>query len=512
MSDLDVAYARAGFLLAGVKDIPDTYSPHFPPIPRDDYDALPDLYRAIVPWRWTGDVFYIDDARALEGMTLTDVSTPGRVYFDAGLVTQLKACGFAGAYWQSCPVPQDALLQGFLGRIAANRKQMQQAFGALLDGVAAVVSFVPVIGQAVAVLLSAAAAIATERPLSDAVIGAVIAAVPGGKLVQDSVSPAVAFGKAIVQGRTIDEASIAAARELARKVGGDAAALAFDLVLAIAQGRDLQEAGFALVNYWLPGGTDITSRAARFSSKVAQAAARGQSVERLFLEEAKAGLAALPLAQDAQAKIDGAVNALLAEPRRYLGSMNALASELGIPLEAAQAAFMSVVYAPDGELRLNESYRWYLRSNVDPRAPIEGEAEGIEAARRWASRKIPLRELAFTQARELSYASKLAAKPAQAMFTPGGKTLVEAAAKPFVLPTAPEMTPEPPVEIYAPPPPPWPTLAAPPPMALDRHADVFVPPEPEPGMTTGTKVILAAGGAAAVASVALLARKRKRRT
>lgn len=420
-SEKDVAYQRTGFLLASVKDRPDFHSPYYPPVTIEEWETYPSQYRSILPYEWTGDIALIRDITVKTGEALIeDRNHPERIWVDAGILMQLKTCGFVSVYSGSCPVPRDEKLHTYERSIQANYAKMRATVGTLLDGVAAVVSFVPVIGQVISVVLSAAAAVATRRPIGGAIVDTVLGALPAGT--RTAVAPAAEFGKRMLAGDSVDDAAIAAARSIVLRDFGEIAATAFDLVLAASRGTDLQEAGFALAFRWFPG-TSAGDRAARFSLRMIQAASRGESIERVLVKESlvelrQSGTVALVAAQK---KVDDAVRALLAEPRNYIGSFEAFARAYGFPVEVARAAFMSVTPDERGALRENAIFRTLF---IDPNATFQGEASSVERVRKWAARKDPIQSLTYEEARRTLADKYLAAKNTSGMFTTQGRVIV----------------------------------------------------------------------------------------
>ena len=252
---------------------------------------------------------------------------------------------------------------------------------------APIIGVIPGIGQGIAMALTAAAALALGRPLDEAIIDVVANAVPGGALVKTAVTTAATITKSIIEGDSIEEMALETAREAVRSTpAGDLGAAAFDAGVAVARGQDLQAAGFRFVHHWFRG-SDIADKAARFALRVAEGAATGQSVERILLREAKEELSTLPDVVDAQRAIDEGIAALLEEPERFAGSIEDLAYELGIPVEAAKGAFMSVLEDEAGRLTVNHGVRFFLREHVSPDTPIAGEAARIARLVKWTAPK-----------------------------------------------------------------------------------------------------------------------------
>jgi len=100
-----------------------------------------------------------------------------------------------------------------------------------------VASFVPGVGTGVAAALGAANALASGRPITDALIEAARSAIPGGALAQAAFDVGVNLAK----GRSLSEAALAAARN--RLPAG--AGAAFDTAVALGKGQSLQRAALA---------------------------------------------------------------------------------------------------------------------------------------------------------------------------------------------------------------------------------------------------------------------------
>jgi hypothetical protein len=109
-----------------------------------------------------------------------------------------------------------------------------------------VAPFVPGTGTGVAAALGAANALASGRPITEAVLAAARGALPGGAIEQTAFDTAMNLAK----GKNIGEALLVAACD--RLPGGPVARAAFDGALALAQGKRLQEAAFAAAGRILP--------------------------------------------------------------------------------------------------------------------------------------------------------------------------------------------------------------------------------------------------------------------
>jgi hypothetical protein len=110
---------------------------------------------------------------------------------------------------------------------------------------AMVAPFVPGIGTGVGAALGAANALASGRPISEAMIAAVRGSIPGGAVAQAAFD----VSASLVKGQRIDQALLGAARN---QLPPGPAQAAFDTGLAIAQGKKLQDAALAGMGRLLP--------------------------------------------------------------------------------------------------------------------------------------------------------------------------------------------------------------------------------------------------------------------
>jgi hypothetical protein len=135
-----------------------------------------------------------------------------------------------------------------------------------------VAPFIPGLGTGVAAALGAANALASGKPITEAVIAAARSAIPGGAIAQAGFDVATNLAR----GKSLSEAALAAARS--RLPGGPAAQTAFDAGLALAQGRKLQDAAFAAAGRVLP-----PSPFAADALAFARAAASGKNLQKAAL-------------------------------------------------------------------------------------------------------------------------------------------------------------------------------------------------------------------------------------
>ncbi|MDR5757120.1 hypothetical protein [Caballeronia sp. LZ035] len=143
-----------------------------------------------------------------------------------------------------------------------------------------VAPFIPGIGTGVAAALGAANALASGRPITEALVAGVRSALPGGAIVQAGFDMAVNLAK----GKSFTEAALSAARD--RLPGGPAARAAFDTAVALAHGKRLQDAALQGAKGLLPP-SPLAANAVAFAQRVAS----GQNIQRAALSTA--GRAAL---------------------------------------------------------------------------------------------------------------------------------------------------------------------------------------------------------------------------
>jgi hypothetical protein len=135
-----------------------------------------------------------------------------------------------------------------------------------------VLPFIPGIGTGVAAALAAANALASGKPITDALIAAARGAVPGGAIAQAAFDTAINLAK----GKSLSQSVLEAARD--RLPGGPAARAAFDSAVALGQGKRLQDAGFAVAGRLLPP-SPYAADALAFVKRVAN----GQNVQHAAL-------------------------------------------------------------------------------------------------------------------------------------------------------------------------------------------------------------------------------------
>jgi hypothetical protein len=174
----------------------------------------------------------------------------------------------------------DALKGALQGQVDAVKEQLKLA--------EMVAPFVPGIGTGVAAALGAANALASGRPITEAVLAAARSALPGGKIAQVAFDVAMNLAK----GKNIGEAALATLRD--QIPGGPAARVAFDTALNLAKGKNIGEAALAAARDRLPGGP-----AAQAAFDTALNLAKGKNIGEAALAAARDRLPGGPAARAA---------------------------------------------------------------------------------------------------------------------------------------------------------------------------------------------------------------------
>ena len=212
--------------------------------------------------------------------------------------------------------------------------------------VATVAAFIPGIGTGVATALGAAASLAEGNSIDDAMVDAAMSAIPAGAAFQT----AGAVGKSLLEGEPLDQALLEGGRALAESQGGVLAAAAYDAAIVVAQGKALQDAGFAGLKA-LAKGNDVAERAASYAETIVRAAQGGMSVEDMLTSELAATLAREAGATVSK-QLDGAVERVRGNLELLNAGSQALAVALQVPESVARAA-QAVLRAGDGSADLD---------------------------------------------------------------------------------------------------------------------------------------------------------------
>lgn len=209
-----------------------------------------------------------------------------------------------------------------------------------------VISFVPGVGAGVNAAIAAGSAIAQGKSITDAVVGAAKAAIPGGPLAQQAFDAAYQMGKAAATGGNIGEAALSVARDQAASKLGPVAGKAFDVGLALAHGQNIQQVvknnALDIVKTAAPSalsalpGVNMPS----LDNPLSPMASRALSgVGPVIGSISKAGESLL------SPQVARVAQALVSNPALRSMPIDRLASRMGVPVDAARQGVASVVTA-----------------------------------------------------------------------------------------------------------------------------------------------------------------------
>jgi hypothetical protein len=189
----------------------------------------------------------------------------------------------------------------FVSDIAQGKSFKQSVSSAVKDGVhefqtvapmaETVVSFVPGVGTAASMALAAGVALSKGQKITEALVSTVKGALPGGPAVAAAFDTATQFGDGLLHHENLGQAALGAVRQAAVDAGSDVGVptqlteSAFDTALALAHGKKLQEAGFAVMGD-LAQGNDLAEKAINFGKAAAQAKTTGQHVADILTAQA----------------------------------------------------------------------------------------------------------------------------------------------------------------------------------------------------------------------------------
>lgn len=243
----------------------------------------------------------------------------------------------------------------------------------VLELVATIASFFPGIGTIVADVAGTMAALAAGESLSDALVTGALSAIPGGPV---WAGAATACGD-LLKGVRVDRALLDGTRAAIAYEGGPLAAAAFDAVIAIAQGKAIQDAGFAALKAFASGNS-LAERAANFAESLTLAVEQGRDVGAVLRDELIADVLRSAGGQ-AQALIAPLVDRIKIDPSLLQWGSQALADAWGVAEPIARAA---QVIMRDGvpDQTIVEAVRVsYLRSLTIAATPKVGSTNAARA-------------------------------------------------------------------------------------------------------------------------------------
>lgn len=208
--------------------------------------------------------------------------------------------------------------------------------------VAPIVANVPVIGTAIAFVSTATMDFVKGEPIDDAMIDAVGSSLPGQPLSRVAYNAGVSAVRAISKGERFDKFALTAATDAAwdalpanvKEIGRPA----FDGAVALAQGKDLQDAGFAMLKR-LAAGNDWLEQGADFADKFAHAAQTGQDVRDVLVNSLIAKASAVSGFAD---KVAPVVDAMSKTPALAGLTPAQVSQEQGVEEPVAHAALASL--------------------------------------------------------------------------------------------------------------------------------------------------------------------------
>lgn len=249
------------------------------------------------------------------------------------------------------------------------RDEVSEGVIVVLEMVATIASFFPGVGTVIADVAGTMAALAAGESLSDALVSGALSAIPGGPVWAGAATACAD----LLKGVRVDRALLDGSRAAVVYEGGPLAAAAFDAVIAIAQGKAIQDAGFAALKA-LASGNTLAERAANFAESVTLAAEQGRSVVAVLQDELMADLVRVA-GGEAQALVGPLVDRIVADPSLLAWGSQELADAWGVaePLARAAQAIMRTG-EPDPAL-VAAIHASYLASlSVAKTAPAAGAA------------------------------------------------------------------------------------------------------------------------------------------
>lgn len=205
-------------------------------------------------------------------------------------------------------------VEGAAESVVAEARVALKVFTTIAPFIQMGLSFIPGIGTVASAAIGAAVALASGRPITDALIAAAKGACPGGPVVADAFESAVSFAAKVASGENVLDAVGQAALEDARQTAvdelGTAGGIAFDTGLALAHGKSIQDAavsaGLSVASQYVP---NVPEAQAAFS--MASDALKGNPQNPASIAALASGVAppeAIQAAQSAGVVIDDATN------------------------------------------------------------------------------------------------------------------------------------------------------------------------------------------------------------
>jgi len=285
----------------------------------------------------------------------------------SGTIYQLAAGPAAIVIGTASKIAQGVPLDKALSRSVGEHVD---ALKSALPVVQTVVSFIPGIGTGVSAAIGAGLALAQGKPITEAFVAGLKSALPGGPIVGQAFETAIRAGADLIQGKSWDETALNAIRN--NLPGGAAAQAAFDAGIAIARGKNLQQAalsgvgavaGSGIIGKVAGGvlGSGVVKTAEQLAGsslgKVATGAAfdvaSGRNVASTLGNAALGAARSSSIGQNLERVARGSIStldrktndvasALLKKPALWGAPVAELAKQLGTNVDTAKAAVASV--------------------------------------------------------------------------------------------------------------------------------------------------------------------------
>lgn len=210
--------------------------------------------------------------------------------------------------------------------------EVRKKGGAWLKTEGALASVIPGVGTVLSPVLTAAGALALGEPIPEALIEVAAGAVPGGAVAQTAVRSGASFAVNLSKGQKLDQAAIGAARSILPAQ----ARPAFDVGLALAQGKNLQKAGFQAAVGLLGSVTGSVAEKA-FNAINLGSGDLAQAATKMLQKELPKGAADL-------ARV--AANHVLQTPKLATMPSHAVARHLNMPEPVVRSVLASTSTAP----------------------------------------------------------------------------------------------------------------------------------------------------------------------
>lgn len=287
--------------------------------------SLPWPFRKAIPKWMIGE--WLAYYGPLEPATLQDDNNANVVSHSAAAIGYnaylMRVCGINRLYQSTCYGPDFDI-----GAVLST----------ILKSIAKIVSFIPGVGTIAASVLAGVGALVGGENIGAAAIEAAANAVPGGGIAKDAVMTGAKTAQSLAEGKDVGTALLDGARTALERQGVPVQVLqAFDIGVALGTGKGLQEAGFRMLKYYLPG-NDVFERGTEFIDSMAKVRAIGTTAEK-FLTTALSRDVYKAVGPGAMSALNDSLLEKVARSEEYrnMGSYD-LAAVLGVQEAVARSA------------------------------------------------------------------------------------------------------------------------------------------------------------------------------